>query len=112
MICETIITDYAKKKRVPLKVSRSLHSKLEAFFIKVSESDQPLFPTKEVDKVWHHFILNTRLYQQYCMATFGKFIHHTPIKTPKGFADCSADCSADCHGGGDDNGNMKKNITY
>jgi hypothetical protein len=101
MVYETIITDYAKKKRVSIDASRRLHSELEAFFIQVSKSDHPLFPTKNVDKVWHHFILNTKLYQQYCLTRFGKFIHHTPLKTPKGFADCSADCAA-APGGDDD----------
>jgi len=101
MIAETIISDYAKKKQLPISTSKQLHAELEDFFTQVSLSDHPLFPTKEVDKVWHHFLLNTKLYQQYCLATFGKFIHHTPFKTPKGFADCSADCVGT---GGDEGG--------
>lgn len=31
-----------------------------------------------LDEMWHTFILCTRDYQQFCMETFGNFIHHDP----------------------------------
>ncbi len=34
--------------------------------------------SKEVDAYWHQFILFTRSYFDFCMTTFGRFIHHQP----------------------------------
>lgn len=31
-----------------------------------------------LDLFWHHFILNTRLYQEFCEAELGGFLHHEP----------------------------------
>ena len=35
-------------------------------------------PSNNVDKVWHTYILNTKLYRDYCLKNFGKFIDHDP----------------------------------
>ena len=35
-------------------------------------------PSIEIDKMWHEFILNTRLYRQYCSNRFGKYVDHLP----------------------------------
>ena len=32
----------------------------------------------EVDKIWHAHILNTMLYEQFCMKVCGRMIHHAP----------------------------------
>jgi len=37
-------------------------------------------PSSRVDLVWHEFILFTRLYAEFCLQNFGKFIHHDPAK--------------------------------
>ena len=31
-----------------------------------------------VDKIWHSHILNTVLYERFCMQVYGKMIHHVP----------------------------------
>src|SRR5438874_735658 len=31
-----------------------------------------------VDKIWHAHILNTPRYEQFCIAIFGRMIHHAP----------------------------------
>lgn len=33
-------------------------------------------PLLELDKIWHVFILNTRLYSQFCQYYFGEYFHH------------------------------------
>ncbi|MFA5960837.1 MAG: hypothetical protein WC785_10005 [Tatlockia sp.] len=33
---------------------------------------------KQIDSLWHQFILFTREYQDFCNCYFGKFIHHSP----------------------------------
>ena len=35
-------------------------------------------PSQVVDDLWHEFILFTRIYQEFCQAAFGDFLHHTP----------------------------------
>ncbi|MFF0156066.1 glycine-rich domain-containing protein [Streptomyces sp. NPDC005263] len=35
-----------------------------------------------VDQVWHHFILFTRQYIDYCRRNFGKYIQHAPSTAP------------------------------
>jgi hypothetical protein len=35
-------------------------------------------PMKQLDAMWHTFILFTREYTEYCMTHFGHYIHHAP----------------------------------
>lgn len=40
-------------------------------------------PSQVVDVAWHEFILFTRLYQNFCSRSFGRFLHHTPAEAMK-----------------------------
>jgi|HubBroStandDraft_6_1064221.scaffolds.fasta_scaffold1806455_1 hypothetical protein len=33
---------------------------------------------KEIDDMWHTFLLHTKQYMQFCEQYFGEFIHHSP----------------------------------
>lgn len=35
--------------------------------------------SEPVDEVWHTLILHTRIYQEFCQATLGYFLHHNPF---------------------------------
>ncbi len=35
-------------------------------------------PTKVIDYAWHHFMMYTRDYSQFCEDCFGKMVHHQP----------------------------------
>jgi len=35
-------------------------------------------PSRVVDAAWHHFILYTHAYAEFCARAFGRFLHHTP----------------------------------
>lgn len=35
-------------------------------------------PSPAVDQYWHKFILNTKLYHEFCDQIFGEYLHHTP----------------------------------
>jgi hypothetical protein len=37
--------------------------------------------SEDVDEVWHQLILHTRLYQEFCQATLGQFLHHNPFSS-------------------------------
>jgi hypothetical protein len=40
--------------------------------------NRKLVPTEEIDRVWHHHILDTMKYAEDCEMLFGRFIHHFP----------------------------------
>jgi hypothetical protein len=43
--------------------------------------DQPrkrLAPTREIDRFWHHHILDTQKYMEDCQEVFGSYLHHFP----------------------------------
>ena len=67
MIYQNLIEAFSKKNQISIETSIELHKKLEFFFLKVVKSPIPLSPTKELDEVWHHFLLNTKQYEQYCL---------------------------------------------
>lgn len=46
-----------------------------------------LVPTQEIDRVWHHHILDTMKYAEDCEILFGRFIHHFPYFGKRGKAD-------------------------
>jgi len=77
MIPEFVIKHFAFKQGCSYQHSIGMHSKLESYFYVVKEKGIAT-PTPEVDEVWHNFILHTRLYKEYCLKNFGKFIHHNP----------------------------------
>jgi hypothetical protein len=46
-----------------------------------------LVPTQDIDRVWHHHILDTMKYAQDCQLLFGRFIHHFPYFGLRGESD-------------------------
>jgi hypothetical protein len=39
-------------------------------------------PSPEVDKAWDDLVLHSIIYTRWCEASFGRYIHHTPIADP------------------------------
>ncbi|QDK36918.1 hypothetical protein [Bdellovibrio sp. NC01] len=37
-----------------------------------------LFSMREIDEMWHEFILVTKDYTEFCQKYFGKYLHHMP----------------------------------
>lgn len=37
-----------------------------------------LGPSRQVDAVWHQFIVNTRAYHEFCERVYGRYLHHNP----------------------------------
>ena len=93
-----VVRRYASKNELELESASSLFQELELFLEKAS--DKNLTPTKVVDIAWHEFILHTKDYMNYCIAKFGKYIHHVPHDTQplNELADCDS-CSAACVSG-------------
>jgi hypothetical protein len=64
-------------------------------------SEENFVPTAKIDAVWHHFILFTAAYADFCLTFFGKFIHHIPAEA-QSEGDYRSNCSkcSSCEGGG------------
>ncbi|MGD1913849.1 MAG: glycine-rich domain-containing protein [Rivularia sp. (in: cyanobacteria)] len=46
-----------------------------------------LVPSQEIDRVWHHHIIDTMKYAEDCKMLFGRFIHHFPYFGKRGKID-------------------------
>ena len=40
---------------------------------------QPIQMVEEIDRLWHAFVLNTKLYRSFCARFFGRTIDHDPL---------------------------------
>ncbi len=40
---------------------------------------QPIQMVESIDKLWHAFVLNTKLYRRFCDRFFGRYIDHDPL---------------------------------
>lgn len=75
--------DAALRERYPMLTrddQASTERALRSYFLCWMQSGfRPLaMPSKLVDVLWHAFILDTRAYQAFCAAAFGRFFHHIP----------------------------------
>lgn len=54
--------------------------------LRLLHPDREIVPTggrsREVDKIWHMHILDTRRYHTDCQAIFGEYLHHAPGVLP------------------------------
>ena len=71
---------YSKLKKINIDgvVPDELFLEVLKFMYLVSIIKVKLTPSIIVDYGWHEFILFTKLYDQFCIEKFGRFIHHTP----------------------------------
>jgi hypothetical protein len=49
--------------------------------------NRSLVPSQDIDRVWHHHILDTMKYVQDCQMLFGYFVHHFPYFGLRGESD-------------------------
>jgi hypothetical protein len=67
---------------------------LKTFLARAAVAGQPIEPpSRDIDQMWHTFLLFTRDYAAFCQESFGKFIHHSPRGT-----DCNSDPGPGCDG--------------
>lgn len=55
----------------------------------VKYPDEPIAPTRSVDKFWHGHILDTMKYAEDCENVFGYFLHHFPYFGMRGESDAA-----------------------
>jgi hypothetical protein len=74
------VVDRIREENPPIRRRTAVRWLREAlhFLDACAESDEPLAPSKRVDRAWHEFILHTLLYTRWCEQRYGEYIHHTP----------------------------------
>lgn len=77
-----LVTRFARKHKMSLKKAQHHFEELKKFLVICGMMTESCSPSNELDEVWHHFILHTHDYQEYCEKYIGRFIHHTPTNTP------------------------------
>lgn len=59
------------------------------FLQAIRDSDGKMVPTRIMDAVWHHHILDTEKYMADCQRLFGGYVHHYPYSGMFGEADAA-----------------------
>lgn len=68
-----------EKESMTEEQARSLYRDLLQFLYVAGTGGGKVFsPTAAIDTAWHHFILFTHDYADFCQRYFGRFIHHVP----------------------------------
>lgn len=76
-----VVQRYCKETNIDSKVADEHFTALKNFLLLCSKTNKPCFPSKELDEIWHTFILFTRDYYTFCLDGLGKFIHHIPFNS-------------------------------
>ena len=77
-----LVKRYAKRYDITLEEAEHLFTECRKFLVICAMISGPCSPSNQLDEMWHHFILHTRDYRQFCEKFFGRFIHHNPTETP------------------------------
>jgi hypothetical protein len=93
---KNVIVYHSTKNGLTINQTHDLFEQLKLFLYDCSISQERLNPTKEVDSIWHSFILHTEEYAEFCHSFFHKFIHHLPSSTNQYLGTIYADLYADC----------------
>ncbi len=72
----TSVRERFKIKNTYGRYADILDVETKRFLFLCANIDEELSPSFLVDEYWHAMILNTQLYESYCLKSFGKFIHH------------------------------------
>ena len=61
-----------------VEAAKAIHE-LENYYTALRDGLFSCGPPRKLDAYYHLHVLNTRLYRNYCQATFGRFIEHEPF---------------------------------
>lgn len=90
MIKEHVKEYYSKYHNISKEESELHFERLIQFLDDSSKSRLNLKVPKEVDPVWHMFILHTKDYIEFCNRRYGKVIHHIPKINKYHQSECDA----------------------
>lgn len=80
-----IVEKFSQERNINSNESEIYFNEVKKFLLLCSISENTYTPSKEIDKIWHTFILFTRDYRFFCKNYLGTFIDHIPeLKNEKG----------------------------
>ncbi|MBI2013821.1 MAG: hypothetical protein HYS87_03280 [Candidatus Colwellbacteria bacterium] len=89
---QNMVSRYTERYGVSMETAKVLFEECKKFLVACAKTKDPISPpNKDVDEMWHFFILHTKDYAAFCETYFGKFIHHVPTDKVEG-VNCN-DCS-------------------
>lgn len=77
----SVIERYRQSEKLDSNVAKAHFTALKQFLQLSSQSKSPCFPSKQLDEIWHTFILYTKDYQTFCNEGLGEFVHHIPFNS-------------------------------
>ncbi len=73
-----MLSRYAKEHGTTPEYAEKLFLETKKFLVLCALRKGDLSPSEEQDKMWHHFIVHTVEYAQFCATYLGAFVHHVP----------------------------------
>jgi hypothetical protein len=77
-----VTNQYSTEKNLSKKTAAKYERELKRFLALIALNPDVCFGmgSKEVDELWHYLIIDTKLYQSFCLKVGGEFIHHIPLR--------------------------------
>jgi hypothetical protein len=75
---DSVINIYCERYGSDLQNADEIFKDTIEFLWTSAIGSKTLSPSKEIDDMWHVFILHTKDYETFCKEQLGKFVHHTP----------------------------------
>jgi hypothetical protein len=79
---EAVVERIQRDAGVDRETARTWSNEMLVFLDMAADSKAFISPPEPVDAAWHAFLLHTRDYERYCLARYGRVIHHQPTGTP------------------------------
>ena len=96
-----LIERFSMQKKISVQESEYQFECLKEFLLQCSLSSKPIQPSKQIDEMWHEFILFTRDYYYFCKNYLGQFVHHVPKMPATNSKTKRLEFVGVCDGGGD-----------
>jgi hypothetical protein len=77
----SVIERYSRSEKIDNKIATEHFNALKQFLSFCTKTEKPCFPSKQLDEIWHTFILYTQDYYSFCKDGLGKFVHHIPFNS-------------------------------
>ena len=77
---DLVVKRYANRFKVSEEYASRLFYAMKQM-LWLSTVHEGVNPSKEVDDMWHWFILHTKQYIEFCGEFFGHYVHHSPADT-------------------------------
>ena len=77
-----IVDRYCRDQGVGREDGEACFAALKQFLVVCALAREPRAPSHAIDEMWHTALLFTRTYRDFCVRSFGRFIHHQPLSSP------------------------------